>query len=110
MVQVFQEEGDKIGSSQVIVEPIIEDVKPKETLFKGVTLADDHKNLIVEQPVVHAPEQKQKLDLSMLKQSTIEKIEFVDKLDLPENKMYKANMLQMMELGFLNFDLCLETL
>ena len=110
MEDKFEEESDKIGSSSISYYPVIEDVMPKDKISNGVKLDSDSKHLIVEQPVVLPPDNTHALAQSSLQDSVFEKISFVDKLDLKENKKYKENMIRMMELGFKDFDLCLESL
>ena len=101
-------ESDKMGSSSVMY-PVIEDIKPKDKIQHGFTLGSETNHLIQQNPIVLPPD-NQALAQSSLKESTFEKIAFVDKLDLKENIKYKSNMLRMMEMGFKDFDLCLESL
>jgi len=77
---------------------------------------DVDKSLIIsdfpEEIKVHAPVALNDIAASELTQSTIEKVKFMERVDklTADKKKYVGNLIQMMSMGFTEFDACLIAL
>lgn len=120
-----EEEPDKLDIS--VPEPIIEDVKPSQKIQidseqdpqillqqKASHLYDDEDKSMVQSQIIppifapSTPRAQPKPDpikVSSLKDSEINKIAYIDQLDSANfNADYKNSLIELMQMGFLNFN------
>ena len=106
-------------SSIEISEPIIEDQRPVDPIFRAQPMEENSKFLINQIPfeedkdkelmASNYPPMQEDMKASILNKSTIEQCNFVTRLDTIDSS-YRENMVKLMEFGFVNFDFCLNQL